>query len=294
MRRDDVGAYLRSRFAPGERLAVVLIAQQGPDAGKVEQKFWTLEQAASERVQTFLRYRNAHGWDIHASANPLRPGARRRSKADVLEARWLYLDADEDGDRILKRVDTDAAAGRIPPPTAVVNTSPGRYQLLWRIEPSATDVAERHLRALARHYGTDRAATDCNRVLRLPGFRSRKRDCEVRLIRHSPGPPARLQDFPHLPEPERPVIDPPRDGFARNGPQEPGDRSPGGDRTLSGQDWAWTRDQLRRGRPSAAIEAELAGRRPDKANPDYYARRTVANAQRSLARDGPVREGPSR
>ncbi len=76
MRRDDVGAYLRSRFALGERLAVVLIAQQGPDAGKVEQKFWNIEQAASERVQAFLRYRNVHGWDIHASANPLRPGAR--------------------------------------------------------------------------------------------------------------------------------------------------------------------------------------------------------------------------
>ena len=287
MRRDDAGAYLRSRFAPADRLAVVLIAQQGPDKGKVEQKFYSAEQAAGPKVQGFLRYKNANGWDIHASANPLRPGVRRRGKGDVLEARWLYLDADEDGDRILARIDADAAAGRIPAPAAVVNTSPGRYQVLWRIEPTDTARQEALLRSLARRYGTDRAATDCNRVLRLPGFRSRKRDCEVRLLRHCQGPPARIQDFPYEPE-ERERI-PQRRGPLRPAPGA--DRSPGGDRTKSGEDWAWTRDQLRKGRDPGAIEAELADRRPDKPNPAYYARTTVANAQRSLAR---YREGPSR
>ncbi len=283
MRRDDVGGYLRSRFAPGERLAMVLIARQGPEAGKVEQKFWTLEQAASERVQAFLRHRNAQGWDIHASANPLKPGTRRRGKGDILEACWLWMDVDEQGERVLARIDADAAAGRLPPPTAVVNTSPGRYQVLWRIEPVAPAEAERQLRSLARLYGTDRAATDCNRVLRLPGFRSRKRDCEVRLVRHIEGPPARLADFPPVaPERDRPPAARTRTGSGRGA---------GGDRTRSGQDWAWTREQLRQGRPAAAVEAQLAGSRPDKAHPADYARRTVANAQRSLER---MREGPSR
>ena len=59
------------------------------------------------------------------------------------------------------------------------------------------------LRRLAHHYGTDRAATDCNRVLRLPGFRSRKRGAPVQLLRYSQGPPWRLEDFPQdLPLPE--------------------------------------------------------------------------------------------
>lgn len=66
--------------------------------------------------------------------------------------------------------------------------------------------------------------------------------------------------------------------------------SPGGDRTRSGEDWAWTREQLKGGRAPAAVAAELAARRPDKPNPGYYASRTVERASASLAR----RPGPSR
>lgn len=67
-------------------------------------------------------------------------------------------------------------------------------------------------------------------------------------------------------------------------------RSGGGDRTKSGNDWAWTREQLRAGCRPPDIEAELASRRPDKSNPAYYARRTVERAVESLAqRPGPTR-----
>ena len=279
--RRDASAYIRANFQPEDRLAVVLIQQEGEEKGKVVQKFWSAAMAAAPKTQAWLRYRNAHGWDVYASANPLKPGARGRRKEDVLEARWLYLDADRKGDATLKRVDEDAEAGRIPQPTAVVNTSPGRYQVLWRIRGTETARAEDMLRRLAHHYGTDRAATDCARVLRLPGFRSRKRDVPVRLLRYRQGPPSSLEDFPQ----DLPVPDgswPPRTG-------DPGRRSlsgfpgTGGDTSKSGQDWAWTREQLRRGRNPAEVQAELAARRPDKSNPDQYARRTVDNAQRSLA-----------
>ena len=280
--RRDASAYIRANFKPEDRLAVVLIQQEGEEKGKVLHKFWSASLAAAPKTQAWLRYRNAHGWDIYATANPLKPGAWRRGKGDVLEARWLYLDADQNGDAVLKRIDDDDVAGRVPPPTAVVSTSPGRYQVLWRIEVTATDRAEDMLRRLAHHYGTDRAATDCNRVLRLPGFRSRKRGAPVQLLRYSQGPPWRLEDFPQdLPLPEYA----PRDVGA--GPWRKGvasaSRSYGGDVTKSGQDWAWTREQLKKGRKPAEVETELAGRRPDKPNPDYYARITVRNAERSLA-----------
>lgn len=64
----------------------------------------------------------------------------------------------------------------------------------------------------------------------------------------------------------------------------------GGDRSKSGEDWAWTREQLRAGRRPADFEAELASRRPDKSNPASYAKRTVERAVESLAR----RQGPTR
>ena len=278
--RRDASAYIRANFRPEDRLAVVLIQQTGEEQGKVKQRFWSAETAAWPKTQAWLRYQNKLGWDVYASANPLKPGARGRHKEDVLEARWLYLDVDRDGDATLKRIDDDAEAGRIPQPTAVVNTSPGRYQVLWRIRGTGTARAEDMLRRLAHHYGTDRAATDCARVLRLPGFQSCKRDAPVRLLRYRQGPPSGLEDFPEdLPLPDGSWAARRADPGGRG---ETGSRGVGGDTSKSGQDWAWTREQLRRGRNAAEVQAELAARRPDKSNPDQYARRTVDNAQRSL------------
>ncbi len=279
--RRDASAYIRNNFEPEDRLAVVLIQQVGKERGKVVQRFWSAEEAAWPKTQAWLRYKNARGWDVYASANPLKPGAEGRRKEDVLEARWLYLDADRFGDATLREIDADAEAGRIPQPTAVVNTSLGRYQVLWRIQGTQTARAEDMLRRLAHHYGTDRAATDCARVLRLPGFRSRKRDAPVRLLRYRQSPPARLEDFPqNLPLPTS-------QGAAREGlasEQGPGkSRGSGGDTSKSGQDWAWTREQLRKGRNPDEVTAELAAKRPDKSNPDQYATRTVRNAERTLA-----------
>lgn len=281
--RRDASAYIRANFQPEDRLAIVLIQQEGKEKGRVVQKFWSAEYAAWPKTQAWLRHRNAHGWDVYASANPLKPGARGRHKEDVLEARWLYLDADRNGDATLRRIDADAEAGTVPQPTAVVNTSPGRYQVLWRIQGTETARAEDMLRRLAHHYGTDRAATDCARVLRLPGFRSRKRDAPVRLLRYRQGPPSRLEDFPQdLPHPDASW------GMRQRHSSRTGQVRPagaGGDTSKSGQDWAWTREQLRRGRTAEDVKRDLAARRPDKSNPDQYASRTVDNAKRSLADD---------
>ena len=278
--RRDASAYIRANFRPEDRLAVVLIQRTGEQKGTVKQRVWSAETAAWPKTQAWLRYQNKQGWDVYASANPLKPGTHGRHKEDVLEARWLYLDIDRAGDATLKRIDDDAEAGRVPQPTAVVNTSPGRYQVLWRIRGTETDRAEDMLRRLAHHYGTDRAATDCARVLRLPGFRSCKRDAPVRLLRYHQGPPSGLQNFPQdLPLPDGSWAARTEDPVGRG---EAGSRSAGGDTSKSGQDWAWTREQLRRGRNAAEVRAELAARRPDKSNPDQYASRTVDNAQRSL------------
>ena len=243
--RRDAGSFLRARFDPGDRIGVVLIKMEGEEKGKVVQRFWSAEAAAGPRCQSFLRALNAQGWDVYCTANSLKAGAWRRNKEDVLEARWLYLDADEDGDKVVKRLDEDAARGRLPRPTAIVQTSPGRYQVMWRIRPTEPGKAEDMLRRLAIEYETDRAATDCNRVLRLPGFRSRKRGAPVQLVRYAEGPGYELEGFPQdLPDPEiRLAGRLPRPGAPNLGGGC--SRSPGGDRTKSGQDWAWTRQQLR-------------------------------------------------
>ena len=100
----------------------------------------------------------------------------------------------------------------------------------------------------------------------------------MRLLRYRQGPPSGLEDFPEdLPLPDG-------SWAARTVDRVPaGSRDAGGDTSKSGQDWAWTREQLRRGRTAAEVQVELAARRPDKSNPDQYASRTVDNARRSLA-----------
>ena len=64
----------------------------------------------------------------------------------------------------------------VPTPTAIVSTSPGKYQVLWRVEGFAFEQQERTLKLLAITFGGDPACTDCNRVLRLPGFLNQKYD----------------------------------------------------------------------------------------------------------------------
>ena len=48
------------------------------------QRFWSAEAAAGPRCQSFLRALNAQGWDVYCTANPLKAGAWRRNKEDVL------------------------------------------------------------------------------------------------------------------------------------------------------------------------------------------------------------------
>ena len=59
----------------------------------------------------------------------------------------------------------------------------------------------------------------------------------------------------------------------------------GGDTSPSGRDWGQTRDELRAGADDAAIEREIETRRQDKHDPADYAKRTVARARESLARE---------
>jgi DNA primase RepB-like protein len=101
----------------------------------------------------------------------------RRLKENVREVRRLYLDLDHSGDEHLKRLFKDSEDGKLPLPNYVVNTSPGKYQVIWTVEPgSQQSVAEGMLRTMAKEYGGDPACSDVTRMLRLPGLHNKKYD----------------------------------------------------------------------------------------------------------------------
>jgi hypothetical protein len=62
----------------------------------------------------------------------------------------------------------------VPAPNFVLDTSPGKHQVVWKVSGFGQDEAESLLHNLANKFGGDLAATDSTRVLRLPGFANRK------------------------------------------------------------------------------------------------------------------------
>src|SRR5579859_605021 len=160
--------FLARCFAPGSTIAILLRTEI---PAKTQQRVVTLEQALASRYLGWLAHENHNGANIYVAANPLRSGSRKRTKESVDSVRHVYLDIDDDGDARLAAL---RGSDAVPSVSAVLSTSPGKYQVLWRVEGFDFEQQEITLKRLAIAFGGDPACTDCNRVLRIPGFLNRK------------------------------------------------------------------------------------------------------------------------
>ena len=265
--------YLRENFDRADRLAVVLI-ERGTE--KVEQKLAIAEQIAQPKYQAHLRAANASGKDVFISMNTLKAEATGRTKADVDIIRHLYLDVDDGGRGAVDRILNDA---RMPNPHHVLETSPGKHQIVWQVDGFDKAEAEAMLRNLAARHGSDPAATDCSRVLRLPGFRNCKYE-QAHYVKEIHEKPAervyRPEDFPRY--------EISHENFSRAANPQ---RRAGRGNSQSERDYAYALRHLEWGEEPAAIERAIADfRRWDKRKPEEYARRTVMNARLWLAGRG--------
>jgi hypothetical protein len=267
--------FLTHSFAPCETIALLLRRE---DAPRPQQRVIALEQVLAPRYMAWLTYENEHGANIYVSANPLRPGSRKRTKECVVSVRHLYIDIDTDGDARLAAL---RASDLVPEPTAIISTSLGKYQALWRIAGFDFERQEQTLKLIALAFGGDPACTDRNRVLRIPGFLNCK---------YSPAHPVTVEypadatygpaDF-HLYAVTGSSVLP-----LRGNPR----KSPASKHSHSENDWAWVCDQLAHGQDAAKLTRELASGRADKPDPLYYAQRTVdmASARLWLAEAIPI------
>jgi hypothetical protein len=114
---------------------------------------------------------NYRGYDVFVSMNPLRPGARSRTRDDIERIATVYVDLDANGDAALA---TLRASKLVPSPSFTIATSPGKFQVIWRVEGLTIAEGEAVNRALAATFGGDPQSTDVARVFRLPGFTNRK------------------------------------------------------------------------------------------------------------------------
>jgi len=266
--------FLRRSFSRGETIAL-LIRHQSP--GQTWQRILPLERVLEPHYLGWLAHENWQGANIHVGANPLWPHSRKRTKDSIARVRHLYLDFDHGGEL---RLATLRASDRVPKPNAIVSTSVSRYQVLWRVAGFSTEEQEAMLKILAFVFGGDRACTDSNRVLRLPGFLNWK---------YVPAFPVRVEylsdatwNRDHF-QLEDSLSEP---GFASHPIWRHEHPHKGSN---SENDWAWVLEELAHGADAAELTRMLASRRPDKAKPLYYAQRTVDVASAKLWLSGGIR-----
>jgi RepB DNA-primase from phage plasmid len=237
--------FLARCFAPGETIAL-LLRRKNPTA--IFQRIVPLECALTPRYLGWLAHENTSGANIYVAANPLRSGSRKRTKESIAEVRHLYLDLDTDGDARLAAL---RASDAVPAPTAILSTSPGKYQVLWHVEGFNFSMQESTLKLLSVAYGGDPACTDCNRVLRLPGFFNCKyipsHPVTVEYTCDSISNPSGFRLNTAVPDAVLTL-----DGIARQKHQ--------GKRTHSEHDWAWVQHELALGKDAAKLTLALASR----------------------------------
>lgn len=127
--------------------------------------------------QAFFRYpggaRQAAGWcQAHSSSGReafycvhlLTDKRRIKQNAAPVAALWAEADGGPDED-----------LSAAPPPTAIVESSPGRRHLFWRLmRPLAGPDAEALNRRIAHAVGADTSGWDLSQMSRPPGTRNRK------------------------------------------------------------------------------------------------------------------------
>jgi RepB DNA-primase from phage plasmid len=266
--------YVLALFEPPDNVAIVL---RHRERHQTLQHITTAETVADPEFQSWLAQRNRSGADVFLGMNPLKDRATNRTKSSVKEIRHVYLDLDENALASLQAIRDSAD---VPAPNFVLDTSPGKQQVVWKIEGIDQDQAESLLRSLANRFGGDPAATDSTRVLRMPGFANRKYTLEedfIVRVRQESDQVYHLRDFTvqeGSPDAPRHIED----------AHMPGRAVTPSRKTQSERDWAYAKRALARGdNPETVIQRITDYRGNEKHS--GYARRTVEKAQKELERE---------
>lgn len=260
--------YILDNFEPTDRIAMLVLNR---DFSETVQRITSAQKTASPEFQAWLRYKNANGSDIYIGMNPLRQDASTRTKEDIESIRHVYLDLDHGGPEALQSIENSTA---VPKPNYVLTSSPGKFQISWKVEGMSLDEAEGLMHAMAREFGADPAATDTTRVLRLPGFANKKYETHFYVeARRESTATYNLRDFKLHIDPH----DSPSRNYSTRGKRESLPRT---FLSQSEHDWAFAKRALARGEePEEVIKQIAQYRATDKSDPEDYARRTVTKAQ---------------
>ena len=263
--------YVLALHSPEDRVAVLVRNRM---RGQTLQRILAAEAIASPPFLYWLVEQNAAGADVFLGMNPIKEHSYNRTKENIREVRHVYLDLDESAGASLQAIRTSED---VPTPNVVLDTSPEKHQVIWRVEGLDQDRAESLLHSLATAFRGDPAATDISRVLRVPGFANQKYNEHfvVRAVQET-NQIYQLRDFASYDD----SLDAPRQVEGDHGPAR---RVPPGHRSQSEADWAYAKRALARGdNPEDVIRRIADFRADDKYSPESYARRTVTKARAEL------------
>ncbi len=271
--------YVRELFGPSDNAAILV---RNRSTGHTIQTIAKAEVIASPGFQTWLANQSAAGSDVFVGMNPIKDGAYSRTKQNIKDIRHVYLDLDRKADESLEAIRDST---EVPAPNFVLDTSPNKHQVVWKVSGFSQDDAESLLHNLANKFGGDLAATDSTRVLRLPGFANHKLPEEfIVQARQETDAVYMLRNFTIQDDsPETPR----HFGDAQERPRTVASHH----KSQSEHDWAYAKRALTRGDdPEAVIQRIADYRAEDKDDPHYYARHTVMKAQAQLTSE---RETPA-
>jgi hypothetical protein len=177
----DMLGYLRRLFEPGDWVNLQLIHQtetwtdeHGVKHARVDNNYATVESLLKPETLQRIAEAQDKGWNSYVAMNAFTPGVERRRKKDVKSVRNVYIEFDENGETGLEAIDKDIAERIIPAPDFVLQSSPGKFYVIWCVKDFTVEKEEALNSALQQRYGSDPASVDVARVLRLPGTRNLK------------------------------------------------------------------------------------------------------------------------
>jgi hypothetical protein len=203
--------------------------------------------------------------------NALQHHASTRTKDDIEKISHVYLDLEQGGTASLEALENSAL---VPRPNYVLDTSPEKFQVVWKVEGMTIEEAEALNQAMVSEFDGDPAATDSTRVLRLPGFANKKYKADFYVrARTESTQTYHLRDF---------KLQFDSQDTPRHHHEEVSRRPSVSSSALSQSehDWAYAKRALARGDDPEEVIRRIADYRAnDKHAPQYYARLTVHKAQ---------------
>src|SRR5215831_2905871 len=184
-----IGAkFLEAMFGPSTAHPVFICSLLNAEARSSEQvneRFVTTRRV--DDISGFVRKWDRAGRGLYFCVSTLQPNARRRSKSTVSELNCLFVDLDfKDVEEPPDDVRGVMANKLMCPPAFVINSGHGLH-LYWPFREAIAATSEtmadveQLLQRLADLLGADPAATDCSRLLRLPGTHNTKNGEQIEV-----------------------------------------------------------------------------------------------------------------